>query len=529
VVKGGTEFRGDQKFSGDFSHYIFSTLTKFTPDGLTTVPGSVYDNSLGPKTVEVMSKLQNEEPIPVQPSAAGDPTRDTGIAGVSDDGSRVLLAGTTNPACNVNEFPFKCPWILKDPARLYLRENNTLTYDVSRGAEVNFVGSTMNLSKVYFTTPEPLSPEDDDTSSDLYLWEQQGDKLTLVSQNGTLGSSDDCSASWTSKCGVQPLSPQKGQWSEYFDRRAMVTGADDVLAKTSGDIYFYSPEDLVPGKIGGDGERNLYLYRRGQIQYVTTFDPETQVERSTISLDGSHAAFLTKSSLTAFDAGDRRQVYTYNADTNALRCASCNPNGTVPVADVVSVSESGPFMADDGRTFFATTESLVPQDTNGLRDIYEYTQGRAQLISSGTGDRDNTGGLETISIFFGRLNTGLEAVSRDGTDVYFSTFETLVPEDANGNFLKMYDARAAGGFDFNPDLGNCQAADECHGTITRPPAPAEIATAGAFGASGNVPPPSKQVRKKKRKHARKGKSKHRRHARHRNARNARRTAGGRNG
>lgn len=528
VVKGGTEFRGDQKFSGDFSHYIFSTLTKFTPDGLASPPGSVYDNALGPKTVEVMSKLQNEEPIPIQPSAAGDPTRNTGIAAVSEDGSRALLAGTTNPACDVNEFPFKCPWILKYPARLYQRVNNTMTYDVSRGAEVNFVGTTRDLSEVYFTTTEALDPADADTSSDLYLWEEQGDKLTLISQNGTLGTTDECSASWTSGCGVQPLTPLKGQWSEYFDRRAMVAGADDVLATTSGDIYFYSPEDLVPGEIGGDGERNLYLYRNGELQYVTTFDPGTQVDRSTISQDGSHAAFLTKSSLTGFDAGNRWQVYAYDAETNAVRCASCNPTGTVPVADVVSVSESGPFMADDGRTFFATTESLVPQDTNGLRDIYEYTQGRAQLISSGTGDRDNAGGLETISIFFGRLNTGLEAVSRDGADVYFSTFETLVPEDANGSFLKMYDARAGGGFDFNPDLGNCQAADECHGTVTRPPAPPQIATGGALGASGNVAAP-KKVKKRKRKHARRGKRKNGRHARARNARHTRRTAGGRNG
>ena len=50
---------------------------------------------------------------------------------------------------------------------------------------------------------------------------------------------------------------------------------------------------------------------------------------------------MTKSSLTAFNAGRRQQVYAYNAETNAMRCASCNPNGTVPVADVVSVSEVG--------------------------------------------------------------------------------------------------------------------------------------------------------------------------------------------
>jgi hypothetical protein len=496
VIEGGTRFRGDQRLSADFSHFIFSTQTKFTPDGLSTAPGSVYDNAIGPKTVKVISKLNNEEPIPVQPSAAGDSTRVTGIAGVSRNGSRVLLAGTTNAFCDSDVFPFKCPWILKDPARLYMRVSNSITYEVSRGEEVNFVGTTLDLDKVYFTTTSDLDPDDNDTSRDLYLWEEQGDALTLISQNGALGTGDECSSSWTQQCGVQPLSPEKYQWSEYWDKRALVPGSDDVLANLSGDIYFYSPEDLVPGEIGGDGERNLYLFKDGEITYVTTLDPGTEVERATISQNGSHAAFLTKSSLTAFDTGNRRQVYMHNTATNAVRCASCNPTGAVPVADVVTVSESGPFMANDGRTFFATTESLVPQDTNGIRDVYEYTEGRVHLITSGTADRDNTGGLEVVSIFFGKLNTGLEAVSRDGVDVYFSTFETLVPEDQNGSFLKIYDARGNGGFDFTPDLGNCLAADECHGDVTRAAGAPQIATGATFPESGNVVAPAKKPKKK---------------------------------
>ena len=222
VVEGGTRFRGDQRLSGDFSHFIFSTQTKFTPDGLSSAPGSVYDNAIGPKTVEVISKLSNGEDIPAQPSVAGDSQRVTGIAGVSRNGSRVLMAGTTNAFCDSDVFPFKCPWILADPARLYLRANNAITYDVSRGEEVNFVGSTMDLEKVYFTTTEGLDPADADTSRDLYLWEEQGDKLTLVSQNGALGTGDDCSASWTRTAACSrsrrngssgPSSSTNGPWS----------------------------------------------------------------------------------------------------------------------------------------------------------------------------------------------------------------------------------------------------------------------------------------------------------------------------
>jgi hypothetical protein len=526
TVKEGSNYKGDNALSGDFSHYIFSTLMKFTPDGLETLPGSVYDNDIAAKTVTVISKDANGDPIEQEPQTVGtDPERITGIAGVSTNGLRVLMAGTTQvPACNeqngghndIEAFPFYCEYELRRPARLYMRENDAITKEVSRGKQVYFVGMNRNGSKVYFITDEKLLPQDTDTSEDLYMWEAAGDELTLVSQEGSLGNDDECSATWTEKCGVKMITPINFQAGRYFDRKAHVQGIDDVLAPGNGDIYFYSPEDLVEGQIGGNGQRNLYLYRNGHLQLVTTFEPGTEVERSTISEDGSHAAFMTRASLTPYDATGFHEIYTYAADTGALRCASCRPGGLPPQADTVHAAEAGPTMSNDGKTFFATSEALVPQDTDGIRDVYEYADGRAQLISSGTGDNDSTGGLELVSFFFGSLHTGLESVSRDGTDVYFTSFETLAPEDQNGSFMKIYDARIGGGFDVVPDLGNCAAADECHGAGSSPVPTPEIATGAHLGKSGNVQTPHKK-KKKHRRH-------HRKHKHH-----AKRHGGGSNG
>ena len=516
TVKGGSNFHGDSLPSGDFSHFIFSTHTKFTPDGMDTAPGSVYDNDIAAKTVTVISKDADNNPIEVEPAAAGDSERVTGIAGVSTDGSRVLMAGTTFPYCNVEEYPFKCEYELNYPARLYMRENDAVTKEVSRKKEVHYVGMNRSASKVYFTTAEKMVSQDTDTSEDLYMWEAATDELTLVSQEGTLGNDNDCNATWTEQCGVKPLTPLLFQESEFFDRHARVPGIDDVVAPTSGDIYFYSPEDLVEGETGGNGQRNLYLFRHGHLQLVTTFEPGTEVERSTIAEDGSHAAFMTRASLTPYNSNHSHEIYMYDADTGALRCASCPPSGLPPKGDTVHAGESGPFMANDGRTFFATSEALVPQDTDGIRDIYEYTDGRAQLISTGTGDHDSTGELEIVSFFFNNLHVGLESVSRDGTDVYFESFETLVPQDQNGNFMKVYDARAGGGFDIVPELGNCAAADECHGAGSSPPPAPEISTGAHLGESGNVKPPPKKKPAHKKKHR-----KHRHHSK--------RHGGGRNG
>jgi hypothetical protein len=496
--------------SGDFSHYVLSTRTPFVPGGPTTEPGAVYDNNIPAKSIQIVSQLPGGEIPQLVPDG-----RPIGLAGVSSDGSHILMAATTSESCTVFEYGkygFRCPYILASPAILYERVNDSITREVTKGHLAYFVGMSHDGSKVDFTTTAKLVPEDEDNSSDMYQYNADTDEWTLVSQVGSLGSTDNCSAGWTAGCGVQAITPEKISGSEGYETTARTPGPDDQIAYQSGDVYFYAPEDLQAGEVGADGQRNLYLYHKGTVRFVATFEPGTEIERATISGDGSHAAFMTNSSLTSYNSEKHDEVYAYNAETNVMRCASCNPSGAKPMSGshVVSVSESGPFMSNDGRVFFATKESLVPQDTDGIRDIYEYTEGHAQLISSGTGDRDSTGGLETVSFFFGDTQTGLESVSRDGTDVYFSTFETLVPDDKNGSFVKIYDARTNGGFDFTPELGSCAAADECHGAGSEPPPPNEIATGGTLGQGGNLTqsPSGKKHHKKHKRHKR-----HRRHAR----------------
>ncbi len=100
-------------------------------------------------------------------------------------------------------------------------------------------------------------------------------------------------------------------------------------------------------------------------------------------------------------------------------------------------------------------------------DVYEYTEGRPQLISSGTASTDTWGGGLLI---YPSMTVGLEGVSADGVDVYFSTFDTLVPQDHNGEFIKFYDARTGGGFPFQAPAPPCKAADECHGVGSVGPA-----------------------------------------------------------
>src|SRR5262249_54817948 len=153
--------------------------------------------------------------------------------------------------------------------------------------------------------------------------------------------------------------------------------------------------------------------------------------------NGSHAAFITAAQLTGYENEGYAEMYSFDSAKESLECVSCIPDGEPPTMDV-SGSVSGFFMSNDGRTFFTTSDGLVPKDTNEGSDVYEFVEGRPQLISTGTGQAFHRASGAIIPL-------ALMGVSPNGVDVYFSTFDTLVPQDLNGAFLKFYDARTGGG------------------------------------------------------------------------------------
>ena len=250
---------------------------------------------------------------------------------------------------------------------------------------------------------------------------------------------------------------------------------DSPLASESGEFYFYSPEEL-DGSRGAFGSRNLYVYRDGAPQHVATLDPSRPATRIQVTPDGRQMAFITSTKLTGYDNAGRAAMYRYGSATRSLTCVSCRPDGDPP-AGLVEASQNGLFITNDGRVFFSTEDALVPRDADGIRDVYEYVDGRAQLITSGAGDAAASQ----------NQRVGLVGVSSNGVDVYFATVDKLVPEDENGPFLKFYDARTNGGFPFNKPPAPCEAADECHGTETQDPAPLVVGTGADLGAGGNLP------------------------------------------
>ncbi|HEY7257110.1 MAG TPA: hypothetical protein VH476_10560 [Solirubrobacterales bacterium] len=519
-IPNSEETKGAFQPSPDLSHLAFSsTNVAFTSEGLTGGAGSAYDYDTATGTTTLISKTAAGD-IELEPGNPGSPGVGIFFPGgylqfagqeltsqkpttinpaISTDGSHILMATSSGP---IGFFTHPLP-----PTRLYMSVDDAITYEVSRGKDVRYVAMTADGTRVFFTSPEQLTGEDTDNSVDLYMWSQEGDRLTLISKGGEgaegSGNSDACSASWISGCGIAPV------------MGSALT--DNSVAAGSGEVYFYSPEQL-DGSKGLAGKENLYVYREGRPQFVTALSPiggeAGPVTRMQVSPDGDHMAFVTASRVTSYNNNGLEEMYSYDPADRKVVCVSCRPDGEPPTVDI-EASKMGLFMSNDGRTFFSTEDPLVPTDTNAQQDVYEYVEGRPQLITTGTGtSQSKRGGFGGSG---NKGQEGLAGVSADGINVYFSSRDVLVPQNHNGPFLAFYDARTDGGFAYEPPLAPCEAADECHGEGNPPPLPPTVASEGNLGSRGNAPSPKRHGRNHKRhhkRHHRRSRRHGKRHARH---------------
>lgn len=231
-----------------------------------------------------------------------------------------------------------------------------------------------------------------------------------------------------------------------------------------------------------------------------------------ITDDSRFAAFPTVMPLKpGYDNGGHYEVYRYQDGNGELLCVSCDPTGSQASTDSV-LPPSGLGLLKDGRLFFNTGESLTLADANGKLDAYEWSPKRDVV----GGCKADGGCQQLISTGTSAHPEGLLGVSSSGRDAFFFTRDALVPEDKNGEAMKIYDAREEGGFFVVPPPPPCAASDECHGPGTQAQAPPQIGTFKGTGGQARQHRPHRCKKGQKKKHGRCGKGhKHRAHHRHR--------------
>ncbi len=244
------------------------------------------------------------------------------------------------------------------------------------------------------------------------------------------------------------------------------------------------------------GKENLYLWNGNKTTFIATGVLSNGLSGSEqTSPDGKWLSFESEKSLTGYDNVEpdnesAGELFLYSAATAQLACASCNPTGEPPVAGipgeipvpgggvvrVPQISEeqrSRHVLTDAGQVFFETRDALVPSDTNGQRDVYEYEGGGVFLISSGTSS----------------FESNLEDVSESGDDVFFRSSQQLVPQDNQEGQIVIYDARVDGGFPEPSAPPACTTADACRAPVSSQPSIYGAPASQTFSGAGNLAPP----------------------------------------
>lgn len=263
------------------------------------------------------------------------------------------------------------------------------------------------------------------------------------------------------------------------------------------------------------GTCNLYVWHEGVTRLVAVLSgadtgdwsglAEDEVT-ARVAPDGEWLAFMSRRSLTGYDNADAvtgepdEEVFEYDAQHERVVCASCNPTGSRPTGvkyTQIEIDSGGlaggknvwpastgiaanvpgmtPFrlqtalyqsryLSDSGRLFFNSADALVPKDSDGVEDVYEFEPAGVGTCTSATSTgsvvfvADSGGCVGLISSGTSTRESAFLDASADGSSVFFLTVSKLVPQDYD-TALDVYDAR------------ECPVASACFAeTVTVPPA-----------------------------------------------------------
>ena len=290
-------------------------------------------------------------------------------------------------------------------------------------------------------------------------------------------------------------------------------------------IYFASREALGGANPEGAeavaGEANLYFREAGgEPRFVATlaaadtgytgspiaFEPRRHLAR--VSPDGEAAVFPSAAPLSGYDNADQAtgeadaELFLYDAAGNGgagkLLCASCNPAGArprvngsqkLPIAARIPAFENNLYaprvLSSNGRRlFFESYDALLPGDTNGRGDVYEWEapgEGGCTESSADYSPQDQ-GCIYLISSGQSKRDSEFLDASPSGSDVFFATLSSLVPSDYG--LVDVYDARAGGGLPApEPPPASCEG-EACQPAAQSTGFP--TAASAAFQGPGNV-------------------------------------------
>ncbi len=474
-----------QAASADLSHVIFTEIAPLA-EGARYGVENLYEWDEG--AVRLVSVLPDGTAVPGSPAAKAGTPEHEGV--VSSDGSHVL---------------FTYGGALYDR----IDGQRTVQIDETQGGSGPNGGGTYNAAtadgaKVFFLDEGKLTPDSTAAAGEPDLYE-----CALPEGASKCELSDLTVAAAGEHADVQRVTPLGGHGSSY-----VYFVARGVLASNTREFTNSEGKTVVEGAQAG--KENVYLWNGNATTFIATGINDGGFGDSQASPDGKWLAFDSAQTPTGYDNVQPNgelttELFLYSAATGQLACASCNPTGEPPINgggmsstgggigqdpggtdEVFGVFRRTPhLLTDAGQVFFETTDALVPADTNGELDVYEYEGGHAYLISSGTSS----------------FESSLVGASESGDDLFFRSDQALVPQNNQEGQIVIYDARVAGGLAELSSPPPCTTADACRTAVPPQPAIYGAPSSQTFEGAGNLAPPPAEatvMAKKKTAKCRKG-------------------------
>jgi len=344
-------------------------------------------------------------------------------------------------------------------------------------------------------------------------------------------------------------------------REALTSGAAGVLGtlgiatKNGSYAYFVATGVLADNENSNQemaeaGEGNLYEWHDGETIFIARLGIESEYDEydwrpfyspllgaapaageksSRVTPDGTAVLFASGALLTSYANAGFDKLYLYDATSGRLKCVSCNPSGVSATNSAYLtgnlLSTGGESrnafvtrnLSDDGsRVSFQTKEALVPRDTNGQTDVYEWErEGAGSCERTSASFSDSSGGcLYLISTGQSAQPSYFGDASADGTNVFFFTRQSLVGQDQDEND-DVYDARVNGGIAAQNPPPWAQCTGETCRTAPEAPPVFGVPSSTTITGDGNftrvepkpVQKPKVKKNKKRKKHSSKAKKK----------------------
>jgi hypothetical protein len=477
----GLEFLGA---TVDLSHVVFRSEEALTSNAIKNPESpeaeSLYEWTQG--KLQLVSILPNGRPVtepevgaPGFNAALGEQNEDVRNA-IASDGSRVVWQA----------FP---PF---EGHHLYVRDvakNETIQIDTPESgagdgnASPLFQGANDEATKLFFTDTQQLT------------------KGSTAEEGGQQGEGDLYECEVTTMDGKLSCDLRDLTVDSHSGQSAHVLGAVLGVSEEGSSVYFVAEGELANG--AKNEADNLYVSHEEEGVWSTTFIASLSSGdqhdwdvfagngedlghlTARVSPNGRYLAFMSQESLTGYNNRDAysdeedTEVYLYDSATGHLTCASCDPTGARPVGmfdvgkerqlvDRTGASEErwlagsipgwtpmagaegialyqSRYLSDDGRLFFDSEDALVPQDTNGEEDVYEYEpQGIGSCGGSSETFSVKSGGcVNLISSGISNEESAFLDASASGEDVFFLTSAKLVTADSDTGY-HVYDAHVCG-------------------------------------------------------------------------------------